>query len=267
MKIIPVVIAVLVFLSGCKGNTLSSPAMYTFAPADNNSFSFGVKTDGFYSAADIDKNTFTQKYFCIESDMSSFPLLFVLQCRIKGKIPVLSVPYTSSAIDMISFARQAGDIKSPLFIDLFPCVRGKISDEAYDENYKTAYTLLKKFAPESKIIRSCNVGDSKQLFSNCDYRGIYYYENDIYGSFERTSLLKKSTSDKPAFIFFGISHYNNITSSYSTFDAAKYLGYFYNTVCPSLTNTEAVIYCNMQNKVNNYKISDTPEMTLAYKKL
>jgi hypothetical protein len=166
---------------------------------------------------------------------------------------------------MISFAKEAGEINIPILIDLFPYYKN--IDSQYSENYETAYKLIKKYSTNSKIIRSFPIGCTDIDTSNCDYEGVIYCEDDIFNSLEKTSQLNDISADKPFFIFFGVSQYNNDSNSYDTFEASKFITYFYKDICSHIPNIEAIIYTEGKDEKNDYRITDIPEMLESYKNL
>jgi hypothetical protein len=266
-KFLILFLAVFLF-SGCEKYKPSSPAVYTSvqkAPARTYSYSYGIKGDSFKTVSELNYITFPHQYYCIESKMPDFPQAFVFESIIEGKTPIVTVPYTSSVKDMILFAKKAGEVNSPILIDLFP-YNNKL-DSKYSENYETAYKLLKKFSANSKIIHSYPIGYDGRETKDCDYSGITYYEDDIYNSVERTSKIKDISEDVPSFIFFGVSSYNSGSNTYDSIKASKFISYFYKNICSHTPNIVAVVYDEYKDEKNNYRIIDFPETLEAYKNL
>ena len=257
-----------ILLSGCsKSEEPKEPAIFTTnlesskSTSDtnyvvNNKILYGIYSKDFSNTDNVTKvsNIISNiDIYAIEADIEeNFPSEFVLKCYSESKTPSITVKYSSSVPDMIKFAKSAGEFDIPLIIDLF-IFDEAINYDAYNENLRIFCNLIKKYAPNAKIVLSINPRESiadlfpeKNLF---DFIGIVCYIQDPYDNFEQINLLKNTLDnlkyEKPLIITkFAVSHFSSKDHIYKIEGAENFIEYFYNKFINSYPQVKAVIYAN-----------------------
>ncbi len=275
MKKIFILIFTFTFIfCGCAEKVPEEPAIFTEAVKNEpivdiheketktkeSDFCYGIT----YSYEDMDKYSnmesvfLNSKFFADIMDISSeFPSKFVIKCYIEKKTPIISLNYTSNTADMIKFSKNCLNASTQVYYDIFPCYGNEDKNE-YKKNFKNMYSLIKKYAPDSKIIWSVNALSNNSLEdffpgeNYVDYIGLMCLFESPYDNIEEISNFKschQTYSDiKPIIITkFAVNYFDKNKHTYMIDGAEKFIEYFYKELCPYIPNISAVIYYNQNN--------------------
>ncbi len=243
---------------------------------------FGIHSTKFINSSDFGSfGNYMKNIKFVSSDFdikNKFPSDFVIKCFAQNITPIVSVEYSENTADMIKFAKSTKGTNINTCYNVFP-VRENINADNYSDNYKTMYSLLKKYSPDCKIIwtfdcfKNLNYKDYIPNEDCFDYIGIECVFDNAYDNIETIEKLNSvldifQNYNKPIILFFAVSHFDGENHRYEIEGAEKFIEYFYKYYAPYKENIYAVIYIDENNtnktcdylNANDYSISNTAEL-------
>lgn len=244
---------------------------------------FGIHSTKFVNSSDFSSfGNYMKNMNFVSSDFNinnKFTSDFILKCFAQNVNPIVSVKYSDSTADIIKFAKSTKETNIKTCYNIFP-LRENLNPEKYSDNYKTMYSILKKYSPQCKIIwtfdcfKDLNYKDYIPNEDCFDYIGIECVFDNAYDNIDTIEKLNSvldilQNYNKPVILFFAVSHYDGESHRYEIEGAEKFIEYFYKYYAPYKENIYAVIYIDENNinktcdylNANDYSISNTEELS------
>lgn len=236
-----------------------------------------------YSNKNINKfETMTETSHCFYmytlKANATFPHKWVKMCISQGKLPfIVIVPPENDKLNLSNISnlsKELGKYTSPSFVGIYPNPSATIENAKEFKNFfEKSVTFFNINSPNTSIVWLCGEDLNMDIpyFSECaDWVGLYSYKKNYENYISKNNFEKfyeAFQENYPIMVLVGISHYNQKTCKYYTFQAQTELSEFYKNIKENYPCVKAICYMNFggKNFLNNYLINDTDEMLISYK--